>query len=201
MPRLSRVFESFTLLLLVAFVIAGCSGGGSSSPAPQETSAPAATWFIPEGSILTTTQMADFFDSKQLYFNVRSAANSNGEIRGDISPLSSSFLTDAGDPFAPNPANNPVTYATILGGDQVRPRNVVTSASGYGSVTLNPLTKGITGFIVTSGIAGSAAHIHDGAPGASGAVVVALEGGPVVWTVPAGSVLSDAQITRLSTGD
>jgi hypothetical protein len=200
MLRSSPVFERFTLLLLAVFVIAGCNGGGSSSPATQTVSAPTATWFIPEGSILTAAQMANFVDSNQLYFNVQSASNNNGEIRGEISPLSSNFLTDAGNPFAPNPANNPMTYATILGGDQARPRNVVTSASGYGSVTLNPLTREITGFIVTSGIAGSAAHINDGSPGTSGAVVITLEGGPVVWTVPANSVLNEAQMARLSAG-
>jgi hypothetical protein len=144
--------------------------------------------------------MASLFDTNQLYFNVQSAANSNGEIRGEITPSSSVYLTDAGNPFAPNPANAPVTFAAILGGEQVRPRNVVTSAKGFGSVTLNPLTKQLTGFIVTSGISGNAARIHDGLPGTSGAIAVTLEGGPVVWTVPAGTVLSDAQIARLSAG-
>jgi CHRD domain-containing protein len=201
MSRLRPPFERFTLLLLAASVVAGCSGGGgSSSPAAPAVSASAATWFIPEGSILTATQMANFFDAKQLYFNVPSAANSNGEIRGEISPAPGVFLTDTGDPFAQNPANSQVTFAAILGGDQVKPRNVVTRASGYGSVTLNPQTKQLSGFIATSGIVGTAAYINDGLPGTNGAIALTLEGGPVVWTIPANTVLTDAQAARLSAG-
>jgi len=144
--------------------------------------------------------MESLFDTNQLSLDVQSAPGGSGQIIGAIHPLPSIFQTDAGDPLAPNPAKNPVTFATILRGDQVRPRNVVTGASGYGSVTLNPLTKQLTGFIVTSGIAGNAAHIYDGIFGTSGTIVLSLEGGPVVWTVPANTVLTDSQIVSLTSG-
>jgi hypothetical protein len=194
----------FTVLLVttLAFAMAGCSssGGDSAPAAPPVVAAAPATWLVPDGSTLSATQMASLFDSNQLYFNVKSAANSSGEIRGGIAPSSAVFVTDAGDPFAPNPANNPVTFAALLDGTQARPRNVITNANGYGSVTLNPQTKQLTGVVVTSGIAGSAAHINDGLPGATGAIIVTLEGGPVVWTIPANTVLTDAQIARLNAG-
>jgi hypothetical protein len=161
---------------------------------------PPATWYIPDGSTLTATQMTDFFDTNQLYFNVQSATNSNGEIRGEISPSSGIYQTDAGDPFAANPSNTPVTFATLLEGSQARPRNVITGASGYGSVTLDPQSKILSGFIVTSGISGSNARIHDALPGSSGATVLTLEGGPVVWTIPVNTVLNDSQIARLTAG-
>ncbi|MBL0225523.1 MAG: CHRD domain-containing protein [Geobacteraceae bacterium] len=161
---------------------------------------PTAAWFVPDGAALTATQMAGLFDTNQLYFNVQSETNSNGEIRGDVTPAPVIYQTDAGNPFAANPANNPLTFAALLGGEQVRPRNVITGASGYGSVTLDPLTKQLSGFIVTSGIAGIAAQIHDGLSGNNGTVVLTLEGGPVVWTVPATTVLTDAQIARLTAG-
>jgi hypothetical protein len=188
------------MFLAVVLSMAGCSGGGDSSPAPQTVASSPVTWFVPDGSTMTVSQMESLFDTKQLYLNVQSAASSSGEIRGEIIPAASLFKTDAGDPFAPNPAKNPVTFAAILGGDQERPRNVVTGASGYGSVTLNPQTKQLTGFIVTSGIAGTAAHIHDGFSGTSGAIVLSLVGGPVVWTVPANTVLTDSQIVSLTSG-
>jgi len=201
MLKFNRFATRSVVLLLAALVTAGCSGGGGSdssggtSPASTQV-----TWFVPEGSTLSTTQMATLFDTGQLYFNVPSAVSSTGEIRGEIVPSSTILQTDAGDPFAPNPANNPRTYATILGGDQVRPRNVVTSAGGYGSVTLDPVSRQLTGFIVSSGIVGVAARINAGLPGSSGSVVVPLEGGPVVWKVPANTALSDAQIIQLKAG-
>lgn len=207
MLKINPAQTIYTILLAALLFMAGCSGG-SNAPAtpPATTSPPPATvssqvsWYVPDGSTLTVNQAESLFDTKQLYVGVQSSTNGSGEIRGEINPASSIFLTDAGDPFAPNPANIPVTFATILRGDQVRPRNVVTAASGYGSVTLNPLTKQLTGFIVSSGIAGNAAHIHDGMPGSSGAILFPLEGGPVIWTVPANTLLTDSQIVRLSSG-
>lgn len=202
MLKINSALTLSAILLAAVLSMAGCSGGGSNGPAsapPPRVSSPD-TWYVPDGATLTANQMASLFDTNQLYLNVQSATNSSGEIRGEITPSSSVFLTDAGDPFAPNPANNPLTFATILRGDQVRPRNIVTGANGYGSVTLNPLTKQLTGFIVSSGIAGNAAQIRDGIPGTSGTMVLTLEGGPVVWTVPATTVLTDAQLARLSAG-
>jgi len=190
MLKLNSVVMRIVILLFATLAIAGFVWSG----------VPTATWFVPDGATLTATQMASLFDTNQLYFNVQSETNSNGEIRGEISPSPVIYQTDAGNPFAANPANNPVTFAALLGGDQVRPRNVVTRASGYGSVTLDPLTKQLSGFIVTSGIAGNAAQIHDGLSGNNGAVVLTLEGGPVVWTVPANTVLTDEQIARLTAG-
>lgn len=202
MQKRHPVLTRLATLLVAVLLLAGCSGNngapsGTSSPPPA---AATTTWYVPEGTSLTAAQMTSLFDTNQLYFNVQSSANGTGEIRGEITPSSSVFPTDNGDPFAPNPANNPVTFGAILGGDQVRPRNVVTSASGYGSVTLNPLSKQLSGFIITTGISGNAAHIQDGLPGSSGSLVVTLEGGPVVWTIPANTVLSDPQIARLNAG-
>jgi len=201
MHKIRPMLTRFAMLFAAALALAGCSGNDSSSTSspPPAVAAPV-TWFVPEGSTLSSTQMTTLFDTNQLYFNVQSSANINGEIRGEITPLSSVYPTDAGDPFAPNPANNPLTFAAILGGDQVRPRNVVSAANGYGSVTLDPLSKRLSGFIVSSGISGISARIHDGLPGSSGAIVLALEGGPVVWTVPANTLLNDSQIARLSSG-
>lgn len=204
MPHTHLRIICMTVLLFALAAMTGCSGGGGGAASPDSstttTVAAPATWFVPEGSSLSDAQGTGLFDSKQLYFSVQSPSNGNGEIRGEITPAAGVYQTDAGDPFAPNPANNPMTFAALLGGEQVRPRNVVTAASGYGSVILNPLTKEIKGFIVSSGIAGSAARIHDGLPGSSGALVVSLEGGPVVWTVPANTTLTDAQIARLYSG-
>jgi len=190
MRKSSPILVQVTMLLCAIFAFAGFVAGG----------VPATTWFIPEGATLSASQISGLFDSSQLYFNVQSAVFPDGEIRGNITPSPDTFQTDGGDPFAANPNNNPVVFAALLEGGQVRPRNVVTTASGYGSVTVDPVTRQLKGFVVTSGIAGTAAQIRDGLPGLNGAAVVTLEGGPVVWTVPAGTVLSEAQYARLSSG-
>ena len=53
----------------------------------------------------------------------------------------------------------------------------------------------------TSGIAGTAAHIHEAAMGANGGVVVPLEQkSDGVWSVPAGARLTDAQVKTLNAG-
>ncbi|MCX7170529.1 MAG: CHRD domain-containing protein, partial [Proteobacteria bacterium] len=113
--------------------------------------------------------------------------------RSQIIPSSTTLTTDAGNPATSN------SFSTLLSGDQEVPVSPST-ATGYGTVVLNPATKTISGVLVTNGIVGTAAHIHEGAPGLNGSVIFPLTGGPTVWTVPAGTVLTDAQVTKLTTG-
>jgi hypothetical protein len=141
---------------------------------------------------LTDSQI-NSFDTQGLYYNVHSAANPGGEIRSQIIPSSPAFITDKGNPFTSN------NISTLLSGDQEVPATS-SKATGYGTVVLDPVTKTISGVLVTNGIVGTAAHIHDGLPGVSGPVIFPLVGGPTVWTVPAGTVLTDAQIGRLTAG-
>lgn len=166
-----------TALMLAAF------GGASAS---------AQTWFFPDSAALTGSQMASF-DAQGLYFNVHSVANPGGEIRGQIIPSSPGFVTDAGIPSASN------TFSALLSGVQEVPANV-SQANGYGTVVLDPVTKTLSGVLVTGNIAGTMAHIHTGMPGVSGPVVIPLSGGPTVWTVPDGTVLTDPQIADLAAG-
>lgn len=73
--------------------------------------------------------------------------------------------------------------------------------TGTGSVTLDPVTKIITGSFTTTNITGTAAHIHDGNVGVAGGAVVPLTQTVAgTWTVPANTVLTDAQILRLQAG-
>ena len=79
--------------------------------------------------------------------------------------------------------------------------------SGSGSVTLDPLTKVLTGSFTTINVVGAtAAHIHDGDFGVAGLVVVPLTESPagsgiwVVPTAPVATVLNDLQIARLRAG-
>ena len=85
------------------------------------------------------------------------------------------------------------------------PVTKATSApSGSGSITLDPVTKVISGFFTTVNVVNAtAAHIHDGNAGVAGPVAVPLLQSPAgsgIWTVPAGTALTDAQIARLQAG-
>jgi hypothetical protein len=87
-----------------------------------------------------------------------------------------------------------------LSGDQEVPA-VKTEASGSGTITINA-DKTVSGKIMTKGIAGVAAHIHDGAMGKNGPVSVPLtKDGDGQWAVPAGAKLTDAQYADFQKGD
>jgi hypothetical protein len=70
-----------------------------------------------------------------------------------------------------------------LSGDAEVPP-VATTASGTGTITINP-DMTVSGKVTTSGVAATMAHIHVGKAGANGAVVVTLaKSGDNVWLVP-----------------
>lgn len=80
----------------------------------------------------------------------------------------------------------------LLSGRQEVPP-VTTSASGHGNITVGP-DKSVSGSITTTGVAATAAHIHDGAAGKNGPVIIPLiKTSDNVWSVPAGAKLTDAQ--------
>jgi hypothetical protein len=87
----------------------------------------------------------------------------------------------------------------LTGAEETPP--VTTSATGTASITVKP-DKSISGVIKTSGIEGTAAHVHLGAPGQSGPPVVTLtKGADGTWTIPAGSTLTDDQYASYKAGD
>lgn len=94
-----------------------------------------------------------------------------------------------------------VFFLVSCGGDGGGGTTTITP-SGSGSVTLNPVTKVITGtFTTTNVVNASFAHIHDGDVGVAGGIVVGLlESPPGTWSVPANTILNDAQIARLRAG-
>ena len=87
-----------------------------------------------------------------------------------------------------------------LSGSQEVPA-VTTSASGTGTITVGD-DKSVSGSVTTSGVAGTAAHIHQGAAGQNGPVVIPLtKSGDNSWTVPAGAKFNDAQYAAFKAGD
>lgn len=87
-----------------------------------------------------------------------------------------------------------------LSGDQEVP-SVTTSASGSGTITVGD-DKSVKGSVTTKGINGTAAHIHQGAVGTSGGVIIPLtKGADGTWSVPEGTKLNDAQLAAFKAGD
>ncbi len=87
-----------------------------------------------------------------------------------------------------------------LSGDQEVPP-VSTSASANGTITVSP-NKSVSGGIMVSGMQPTAAHIHEGAQGKNGVVIIPLtKGSDNTWSVPAGAKLTDAQYKSYLAGN
>jgi CHRD domain len=87
----------------------------------------------------------------------------------------------------------------LIGAEETPP--VTTSASGTGTIKI-ATDKSVTGTLKTSGIDGTVAHIHVGAPGQSGPPIITLEkGADGAWSVPAGSKLTDEQYASFKAGN
>jgi hypothetical protein len=87
----------------------------------------------------------------------------------------------------------------LTGAEETPP--VTTSASGTGTITI-AADKSVSGSLKTTGIEGTVAHIHVGAPGQSGPPIITLDKGTDgVWSVPAGSTLTDAQYASFKAGN
>ena len=100
-----------------------------------------------------------------------------------------------------------VVRAASLTGAQESPANAST-ATGRGAVIVNPTTKEITGGVTFSGFTPTAGghHIHQapaGNPTGNGGVAIGLTlaSGGGAATIPAGTVLTDAQYAALLAGE
>jgi hypothetical protein len=88
--------------------------------------------------------------------------------------------------------------AMLSGAQEVPP--VATTASAVSSVAI-AADRMVTGTVMTSSIDGMAAHIHEGAVGTSGPVLITLtKTSSSQWSVPAGSRLTPAQYDSYRAG-
>jgi len=96
------------------------------------------------------------------------------------------------------PAGAQEMKLTLKGSDEVPA--VTTSAAGSGTITVGS-DKSVSGSVTTTGVAGTMAHIHEGAAGANGPVIIPLtKEGSDKWVVPSGSKLTDAQYESFKAG-
>jgi CHRD domain len=86
----------------------------------------------------------------------------------------------------------------LVGAEETPP--VSTSATASGTITIGA-DKSVSGSVKTTGIEGTAAHIHTGAVGQSGPPIITLtKGADGEWSVPAGSKLTDDQLADFKAG-
>jgi hypothetical protein len=88
---------------------------------------------------------------------------------------------------------------TLSGSQEVPP--VTTSATGSGTITV-AADQSISGTIKTTGVKGTAAHIHLSPSGTNGPVIVPLtKDGDNGWTVGPGAKLQDAHYQAFKDGN
>jgi hypothetical protein len=87
---------------------------------------------------------------------------------------------------------------SLTGAEEVPP--VTTDATGSGSFRLAE-DGTVSGSVTTKGVAGTAAHIHLGAKGRNGPVIVPLTKQGDTYSVPAGRKLTESQQKAFKQGE
>jgi hypothetical protein len=140
----------------VAHVHQGARGAGGGPIITLVSAGRRDLWVVPDAAAVLTGEQITAFQAGDLYFNVHTAANGGGEIRGQLDKVGA------------------VRVAT-LDGAQERPTAVTTSAYGAGLVAVDGTTGQVSGFLVSRGLVSpTVAHVHQGARGASGGPIVDL---------------------------
>lgn len=87
---------------------------------------------------------------------------------------------------------------SLSGAQEVPPVN--TQAKGAGEITVTPEGM-VSGSIMVNGMTPTAAHIHDGASGANGPVLIKLERTEKGFAVPAGAKFTSEQLAKFKAGN
>jgi hypothetical protein len=145
-----------------------------------------ATATVPAGTVLSSADYAELL-AGYLYFNVHTAANGNGEIRGQITGTT-----------------GVVAGLATLNGAQENSTNTST-ATGRGTVVVDSTTREILiGYVTYTVTNETVAHIHTGAPGVSGpanVVTLTLDTVNNIATTPQGAIITAQNLTDLSAGN
>lgn len=164
---------------------AGSNGGVilplTAGPSPMSGTLTAAN-FSASGSVTTFAEAVAAIKAGTTYFNLHTTANPGGEIRGQIVAAGEAHFAD-------------------LAGFQENPP-VSTTATGSGLVVISADNSTITYRVAYSGLSGTAnaAHIHTGAVGSNGGVILPLAAGPspMVGTLTAANFTASGSVTTFA---
>jgi hypothetical protein len=120
-----------------------------------------------------------------------------GFLRSHRSPIAVALALAIGASGAGIAAAKEMKLA--LRGDQEVPA-VQSMGSGSGSITIGD-DMSVSGSVMTTGIVGTKAHIHDGAAGKNGPVIIELTKNGDSWAVPAGAKLTAQQFKDFQAGN
>jgi hypothetical protein len=107
------------------------------------------------------------------------------------------FAVSAFGPYS-NIAAAADVKVTLSGDQEVPP--VKSAGTGTGTITIGA-DKSVGGSVTTTGIIATAAHIHEGAAGANGPVIIPLSKNGDTYSVPPGAKLTDAQFASFQKGN
>jgi hypothetical protein len=163
----------------------GVSGGVilplAIGPSPMSGTLTAAN-FTASGSVTTFAEAVAAIKAGTTYFNIHTAANPGGEIRGQILPAGNAHFAD------------------LNGGQEVPP--VATGATGKGTVVISADGSTITYLVTYTGLSGAAnaAHIHTGAVGVNGGVILPLTAGasPMSGTLTSADFAASGSVTTFA---
>ena len=145
----------------------------------SETAAGSGIWAAAADATMTDEQIA-LLNAGSLYFNAHSTALPGGQVRGQL--------------------GRNVRFASLDGAQEVPP--YLTVATGTGTLVVDPVTRAASGSIALKAITATAAHVHIGAPGVNGPVIIPLtDAGGGVFNVPAGAVLTADQFRAYKQGE
>jgi len=142
---------------------AGVAGGVIlplvAGPSPMTGTLTAAN-FTASGAVTTYAQAVAAIRAGTTYFNLHTTANPGGEIRGQILAAGDAYFAD-------------------LNGHQENP-DVATTATGKGIAVISADGATVTYLVTYGGLSGTlnASHIHTGAVGANGGVILPITAGP-----------------------
>ena len=164
---------------------AGSNGGVilplTPGPSPMVGTLTAAN-FAASGPVTTFVEAVAAIRAGTTYFNLHTTANPGGEIRGQILAAGDAYFAD-------------------LNGHQENP-DVATSATGKGLAVISVDASTVTYLVTFSGLSGTvnAAHIHTGAVGANGGVILPLVPGPspMTGTLTAANFAASGPVTSFA---
>jgi CHRD domain len=87
---------------------------------------------------------------------------------------------------------------TLAGDQEVPP--VKSAGTGTGTIIIGA-DRSVTGSVMTTGIAGTVAHIHEAATGKNGPVIIPLTKNGDTYAVPVGAKFTDAQFASFQAGN
>ena len=164
----------FALLLAVPLLFAACGDDDDVTISGPAAALPGASlWVVPDNAV--SDNIVTIFNAApdNLYYNVHTSTNPAGQIRGQLD------------------TSGQVRLAVLTGQQEVPPVN--TPAFGAGALVVDNVANQVRGFVKTSGLTGTptAAHIHNGARGVPGPIILALTGGPDLWVVADNAVVDN----------